>query len=125
MVFEGGGLMDKVLFKNARIISGDNIIEEACLLVENGLIKSISDDISCNDDNTLIIDAKNSYLAPGFIDLHFHGIRNIGVSKAGDIEKICRMLPEYGSHGFSAYRYSQRNGDRGYKAAGRYCTDSL
>ena len=92
--------MESVLFKNARIISGDNIIEKACLLVENGLIKSISDDISCNDENTLIIDAKNSYLAPGFIDLHFHGIRNIGVSKAGDIEKICKMLPEYGVTGF-------------------------
>ena len=47
------------------------------------------------------MDAAGCYLAPGFIDLHFHGLREFLVDNGPhDLEEICRLLPHYGVTGF-------------------------
>ncbi len=63
--------MKRLLFKNARIILKDRILP-GNVLVEEGRIACISEnDISA--ENASVVDAKGSYLSPGFIDLHNHG----------------------------------------------------
>ncbi|MBQ8576426.1 MAG: N-acetylglucosamine-6-phosphate deacetylase [Clostridia bacterium] len=59
----------KTIIKNARIIRGGNIEENAALAYEDGiLIPTPEDDAGCE-----IVDAGGQYVSAGFIDLHTHG----------------------------------------------------
>ncbi len=63
--------MKKLLIKNGRIIDPANNIDEiADLLVEDGKIKEIGQNIE--SENTEIIDASNKVVSPGFVDIHVH-----------------------------------------------------
>jgi N-acetylglucosamine-6-phosphate deacetylase len=61
--------MKRTIIKNSKIIFLNKIIENT-LLIENGKIAYIGD---CGDKNAEIINGKNLYLSPGFIDIHNHG----------------------------------------------------
>lgn len=57
---------------NGRLITSQRIIDNASVLISDGIIKEISDKkISSEADITL--DAKGNYISPGFIDIHIHG----------------------------------------------------
>ena len=62
--------MNKTLIKNAQIVN-ENIVFKGDLLIENNIIKEISENISASE-NTKIIDANGSFLLPGFIDDQVH-----------------------------------------------------
>ena len=62
--------MNTVLIKNATIVNENNTFL-GDVLIENELIKKISSNIE-SDQNTQIIDAKGSYIIPGFIDDQVH-----------------------------------------------------
>ena len=62
--------MNTILIKNATIVNENNTFL-GDVLIENELIKKISSNIE-SDQNTQIIDAKGSYLIPGFIDDQVH-----------------------------------------------------
>lgn len=61
--------MAAVIIKNARIIRGGRIEENAAVAFENGRITAVPDERNAGD----IIDAHGQYLSAGFIDLHTHG----------------------------------------------------
>ena len=61
-----------LLIKNARVIKPHNIVN-ADVLVEGGKIRDIGRNIIAPEGISHIIDAKNNYLSPGFIDMHVHG----------------------------------------------------
>jgi imidazolonepropionase-like amidohydrolase len=88
--------MKKILFKNAKIYPiTSNPIEHADLLVEDGKIKAIGFQMEA-DTNTEIIDCKEKYLFPGFIDVHTHlGLYDEGTGWAGNDanETIETMTP--------------------------------
>lgn len=58
---------------NARLVLERQIIVNASLLIANGEIVSFgsAQDIKI-PENTKVIDAKNAYLGPGFVDIHNH-----------------------------------------------------
>ena len=62
--------MTTILIKNATIVNENNTFL-GDVLIENELIKQIATNIEI-DKNTHIIDAKGSYLIPGFIDDQVH-----------------------------------------------------
>lgn len=62
--------MNRTLIKNAQIVN-ENIVFKGDLLIENNIIKKISEHIS-ESKNTKIIDANGSFLLPGFIDDQVH-----------------------------------------------------
>lgn len=57
---------------NGKIITPDALLEGKALLF-NEKIADIADQNSINKNNFDIIDAKNNYVSPGFIDTHIHG----------------------------------------------------
>jgi N-acetylglucosamine-6-phosphate deacetylase len=66
------GMGKKIKIKNGRIITTHRIIENGSLLIDNGLITEISDkDIHSKADT--VLDAKENFVSPGFIDIHIHG----------------------------------------------------
>ncbi len=60
-----------ILIKQAQIITSDNSYVSD-LLICDGKINKISQNIAVDPANTLIINAKNQYLFPGGIDPHVH-----------------------------------------------------
>lgn len=62
----------RALIINGRLIATHEIIENASILFEDGLIVEIFRDAP-SIESALIIDAQNSFIAPGFVDIHVHG----------------------------------------------------
>ncbi|WP_417427618.1 dihydroorotase [Halpernia sp.] len=77
----------KILIKNATLIN-ENQIFKSDLLIENDLIKKISNDIS-EENLDKIIDASGKYILPGIIDDQVH-FREPGLTWKGDIESESR-----------------------------------
>ena len=74
--------MKKIVIKNAQIVN-ENVVFKGDLLIENNIIKEISETISALE-NTTVIDAKGSFLLPGFIDDQVH-FREPGLTHKANI----------------------------------------
>ena len=94
--------MSKLLIKNAKVILQDSILENYNVLCNAGKIVQVGPDKDFDGKSAEnVIDAEGKYLAPGFIDLHIHGIHNYLVDNGiDDLEQICKILPQYGVTGF-------------------------
>lgn len=63
--------MNKILIKDAKIVCAqNNINKQVDLLIEDGKIKEINNNISSNDAE--VIEAKGLTLIPGLVDMHCH-----------------------------------------------------
>lgn len=62
---------------NANIVTPDGILYDGTLVIENNRIADILNSISGLPDGTEVIDAKGSYVGPGFVDIHVHGSGSI------------------------------------------------
>ncbi len=64
---------ESFLIENVRIFNGvDPELTSGHVLVEDGLIASISEDQIAAPEGATVIDGGNRVLSPGFIDLHVH-----------------------------------------------------
>lgn len=64
--------MERLKIFNARIITPDKMINNGCLVIENGKIDRICDE-NIHVADGLELDADFNYVSPGFIDIHTHG----------------------------------------------------
>ena len=67
-----GSNPERIKITNGKIILPYSIIENGCVLIEDGKIMDV---VSGNVEfeNAKVIDAKGKYVSPGFIDTHCHG----------------------------------------------------
>ena len=85
----------KTLIKNARIVTSSEIIENGICVFSNGKIDYVGKEIKPADQ---IIDAKNSYLVPGFVDIHCHGGDGLEFMDAS-VEEIAKIADFHLAHG--------------------------
>lgn len=79
-----------------KIVLNDGILD-GYLLADNGKIIEITQVKPKGE----ITDWSNSFIVPGFIDLHIHGVHSYLVDNGPeDLKEICRTLPRYGVTGF-------------------------
>ncbi|MCD6238329.1 MAG: amidohydrolase [Thermotogae bacterium] len=68
----------KILFKGAKVFPISSVPFEGDVLVEDGKIKEMGENVSSNGDR--IVDLKGKFLFPGFVDAHSHiGLYEEGV----------------------------------------------
>ncbi len=73
----------RLIIKGGMVVeSGKEAAKEADVLVEDGVIKSISHNIEAKADK--VVDARGCYVMPGFIDLHVH-LRDPGQTYKEDL----------------------------------------
>ena len=78
-------------------IISDSEVVKGYLTTSGGTIT----DIRKSPPECDVIDLGESYIVPGFIDLHIHGIHRMLVDNgAEDLKEICKILPQYGVTGF-------------------------
>ena len=62
--------MASFMIKDARIFTGEDVLESGNVLVEDGIIKYVGNDIP--NTNVRIVSGTGSTLIPGLIDAHIH-----------------------------------------------------
>src|ERR1017187_2951108 len=62
----------KLKIINGHVITSHRIIDNASVLISNGVISEISEKMIPSKAD-IVLNAKGNYIAPGFIDIHVHG----------------------------------------------------
>ena len=57
---------------HAKAVTPGGVLEDAVILVENGLIQAVGTDLPIPPDAE-ILDAEGMWVGPGFVDIHLHG----------------------------------------------------
>jgi alpha-D-ribose 1-methylphosphonate 5-triphosphate diphosphatase len=76
---------------NANVVLADEVVEDSCVTIEDGVIMRIDGD---TDNNGPVIDAQGAYLMPGMIDVHSDNIEQVIVPRAGSVMDIAFALRE-------------------------------
>lgn len=75
--------MTSLVLNNARVVLPDREIDRGSVVIEDGLIASVSDDVSAGG-----LDLSGLVLLPGFIDVHIHGAVGVDVLDATSAELL-------------------------------------
>ena len=100
----GLGLKVDLVIKHARVVGDNVVLDDATVEIGGGTIRRVRP--SCTDDGGIagsprVVDAQGAYLAPGFIDMHIHGLYEDLVDDGPDpMLAISANLPRYGVTGF-------------------------
>ena len=84
-----------MIFRNGRLIFPDGIRKDLELVVREGKITEVREARAATDDE--IVDLKNNFIAPGFIDLHLHGA--VGRDTMEATAEAFRAICEYHASG--------------------------
>lgn len=92
----------KTVINDVKIILENLVIENGSVVIEGSKIVQVNEFLDSEIlSGSEIFNGNGNYLAPGFIDLHIHGIRDKLVDNGPEsLEDICKILPEYGVTGF-------------------------
>ncbi len=97
--------MRSFILNNVRAVTEHTVLNNAALWVENGLIRRVfpaGTPLPPELQNTPIIDGKNTYAFPGFIDLHIHGFAGFGPEN-GTPEALWKMSEALAQQGVTAF----------------------
>lgn len=94
----------QTLVINASVITKERVLENHCILTENGKIQAVFPNAGLEnpDPQTDIFDAQGAYAAPGLIDMHIHGFAGFGVED-GTEDALLKMSAELAKHGVTGF----------------------
>jgi N-acetylglucosamine-6-phosphate deacetylase len=89
---------NKLLLRNARIVTPQRTIKSGELLIDSGTIADISESLPDTTAETTDVDLRGLTLFPGFIDIHIHGAAGIDTMEAtaDDLRRVAEFLARHG-----------------------------
>lgn len=104
MAWTGGlKMMEKTVIKNVKVVLPDKVLENHCVIIEDGKIVDIRPFMNIDNSRSIdslvsigdyeVIDGNHNYLSPGFIDIHTHG--NSGFDIVDGFLHALDMIAEY------------------------------
>src|SRR5207244_3741521 len=89
-----------IVLAGGDIVLPDRILTNASLIIDAGRIAAI-DTARGAPAGASVVDVGDSYIVPGFVDVHVHGIEGHDtLDGAGAIDGIAARLPRYGVTAF-------------------------
>jgi len=83
------------------LVLPDRILSSASLVIHNGRIGAIEPKARADVPGATVVDVRDCYVVPGFIDVHVHGILGHDSLDEGEpIAEIASLLPRYGVTAF-------------------------
>jgi N-acetylglucosamine-6-phosphate deacetylase len=88
-----------VVIINGRVVGPHGVLENHCVVVDGGRIKQVTPTSQVLwPEDARVVDAQNSFVAPGFVDLHVHGALGRDTMDAS-IESLARIAKFHASGG--------------------------
>lgn len=85
----------------ADIVLSDRVLSGASLLLRNGIIEDVRPNAEALPASATVVDLAGHLVAPGFVDVHVHGVEGIDVLEAPDaVAHVAARLPKYGVTAF-------------------------
>lgn len=120
----GGGIKNNVYgfsfmaesfcLRNATLLTGFSVMKDCVVYIKNNKIADVFNEDRLKEkelpNDVKIIDVKQAYVAPGFIDTHIHGIGGFGTDdqNSNSILKMSELLPKYGVTSFIPTLYAAK-----------------
>lgn len=90
-----------IALSGADIVLHDRVLSGAALVINNGAIEDIRPRSEGLPSGLSVIDLAGHVIAPGFVDVHVHGVEGIDVLEAPDaVARVAERLPKYGVTAF-------------------------
>ena len=90
-----------ILLAGATLVLPDRLLERASLLIDGDRIAAIEPRDISEADGAQRVDLTGALIAPGFIDLHVHGVEGRDVLDGpGAVREVAARLPRYGVTAF-------------------------
>jgi N-acetylglucosamine-6-phosphate deacetylase len=91
-----------VVIINGRVIAPHGVLEQHCVVIDGGKIKQVAPTSQVLwPEDAEVIDAKNNYVAPGFVDMHVHGALGRDTMD-GTVEALAQIAKFHASGGTTA-----------------------
>jgi N-acetylglucosamine-6-phosphate deacetylase len=90
-----------VVLAGGDLVLPDRVLAGASLIIDNGRIAAIEPTSRAVPSAATIIDVRECYIVPGFIDVHVHGVQGHDTLDEGEpVAEIASRLPRYGVTAF-------------------------
>ena len=91
-----------IVLAGGDLVLPDRILAGASLLIEGGRIVAVEPRGRVDPSGATLIDTRGCLVAPGFIDVHVHGVDGYDTLDDGDpLVEIAGRLPRYGVTAFA------------------------
>ena len=90
-----------ILLAGANLVLPDRVLERSSLLIDDDAIALIEQRVIDTPAGATRIDLQGSFVVPGFVDVHVHGVEGIDVlDDSESVAAIAAKLPRYGVTAF-------------------------
>lgn len=89
-----------MVLSGADLVLPDRVIKRGSIVIEHGRITAIETRI-IDTRAGRVVDVSNCIIAPGFVDVHIHGVEGVDLLNGVDaVTDVARRLPKYGVTSF-------------------------
>lgn len=90
-----------IVLAGGDLVLPDRLLTHASLVIDGARIAAIEPRSAADIPGAILVDARDCYIVPGFIDVHVHGIDGLDTLDEGDpVAEIAARLPKHGVTAF-------------------------